>query len=176
MDDFKPFYLLILLPLSVILFYFSLKTIFLLCLTVVAVLWGTHVVYGSFGNINVRSFPLNLKSKLGKKVIDRKYRTKQKGLAHSRVLNEERRTEMSTIKRTPTPNKPRDPLLRNHSLSSPSPYLRNTVYSNSSSLFERSDGQMSASPNRSSSLKSPAPFLPTIKRALGLSEYLPRYN
>jgi hypothetical protein len=28
MDDFKPFYLLILLPLSVILFYFSFKTIF----------------------------------------------------------------------------------------------------------------------------------------------------
>jgi hypothetical protein len=175
MDDFKPFYLLILLPLSVILFYFSFKTIFLLCLIVVAVLWGTHVVYGSFGNIiNVRSFPL--KPKLGKKVIDRKYRTKQKGVAHSRVLNEERRTEMSTIKLTPTPNKPRDPLLRNRSLSSQSPYLRNTVFNNSSLLFERSDGQMSASPNRSSALKSPAPFLPTIKRALGLSEYIPRYN
>jgi hypothetical protein len=43
-------------------------------------------------------------------------------------------------------------------------------------LFERSDGQMSASSNRSSALKSPAPFLPTIKRALGLSEYIPRYN
>lgn len=174
MDDFKPFYLLILLPLSVILFYFSLKTIILLCLIVVAVLWGTNVVNGSFGNIisNNRSFPL--KPKLTKKVIDRKYRTKQKAVAHSRVLNEERRTEMSTIKLTPTPNRSRDPLLRNLSLSSPRPYLRNAAFNNSSSLFERSDGQMSASPNRSSTLKSPAPFLPTIKRALGLSEYLPR--
>jgi hypothetical protein len=54
------------------------------------------------------------------------------------VLNEERRTEMSTIKLTPTPNKPRDPLLRNRSLSSQSPFLRNAVFNNSSSLFERS--------------------------------------
>ncbi|CAG2188709.1 unnamed protein product [Mytilus edulis] len=79
----------------------------------------------------------------------------------------------STVKLTPGPNRQKTSINRSQTFSSPSPYLRTSLLNTSCSFQERSDGNLSISSTNGHS-RSPAPFLPSIKRALGVSEYSPR--
>lgn len=180
MNDFKPFYLILLLLSSVIFLYLSFKSIVLLTVLAVAVIWGSNVVNGSWKNTNTQKLTAFKLKKQKPFSHEKKTKIKLSNKKNSydpsfkKFFNANSEAEMpSTVKLTPGINRQKTSINRSQTFSSPSPYLRTSLLNSSCSFLERSDGNLSMSKANGHS-RSPAPFLPSIKRALGVSEYSPR--
>ncbi|XP_052083100.1 nuclear pore complex protein DDB_G0274915-like [Mytilus californianus] len=180
MNNFKPFYLFLLLLSSVIFIYLSFKSVVLLTILAVAVIWGSNVVNGSWKSTNTQNLTaLKLKKP---KPFSHEKKTKIKlsskknsyDRSYKQLFNVNSESDMpSTVKLTPGPNRQKTSVRRSQTFSSQSPYLRTSLLNSSCSFLEHSDGNFSISSSNGHS-RSPAPFLPSIKRALGVSEYSPR--
>lgn len=171
MDNFSTFYLFVLITVPVILLYFSLKTIVLAVILVIAVWVAINVVNGSFDNQRRRSFPQPAVKGKKQNTNNKPLKSKSKGLFSDECFSP---GDMpSTVKLTPASSRrtPISPILKNHQTSHSQSYYR-TSFTNASISSNSFNQSLTTSP-RNCSLSNKS-FLPSVKRALGLSEFSQR--
>lgn len=168
MDDFNTFYPIVLITSSVILLYFSFKTVVLTVILAIAVWLIINVVNGSpyFEGFQKQLFATQRKTRNKK---TKPFKSKNKESIFIKRSDESLRSENmpSTVKLTPGPSR-KTPVLQK-TFSTP-PGCHRTSFLNSSICNNSFNQTLTLSPKNQSLSKSAA-FLPSFKRALGLTEF-----